>query len=101
TPMVNRLISALGFAPDSTRLNRFGESVCVLGHIVATSCALYGLYLIVAGSLDSAPHGVALFGIAIALDVVLASRCSEKRARRQAAHPPAQNVRSRGRKNSS
>ena len=64
------------------------EWFSIAGHVIAVACALYGLYLIVADSLDSAVYGVVLFGLAIALDVVVASRCDDRTPRRPQAPPP-------------
>ena len=64
------------------------ELFSIGGHVIAVACALLGLYLIVADSLDLAVYGVVLFGLAIALDVVVASRCDDRTPRRRHAPPP-------------
>jgi hypothetical protein len=75
---------------------RRAQVFSVVCHVIAVACALYGLYLIVADSLDSAVYGVVLFGLAIALDVVVASRSDDRAPRRRpVTHPRIINIRSK------
>jgi hypothetical protein len=84
------------FPPHALNLKRYGEALCLLGHAIAIACAIGGLYLIVADSLDAAIYGVILFGLAIGLDVVVASRCNDKGVRRrEVPHPRIVNIRAK------
>ncbi len=81
-------ISRWGFADGLVNFGRRSQLFSVVCHAIAVACALYGLYLIVVDSLDSAVYGVVLFGLAIALDVVVASKSDDRTPRRPHAPPP-------------
>ena len=64
-------------------MTQFGESCSVLAHTLAISFAVSGLVIVIMGPLDSTIiYGIALFGMAIALDVIVAAQCEDKNPRR-------------------
>ena len=58
-------------------LNRFGEYCAFAGHGLAIFCALCGIGMIVVAPLSSVVYGIALLGLAIALDVIVAVNCAD------------------------
>ena len=86
--MKPKLFPAWDVVPRALAGVRRAGVLLVLGHAVAIACALWGLYLIVADSLDSVVYGVALFGLGVALDVIVASRCNADTTRRRQTRPP-------------
>lgn len=96
--MKTNSIPSWSSATNSVTFKRFSELCAVLGHAVAIVCAAGGVYLIVAGPLPSAIYGIALFGVAIALEIIVAAHCEDKTARaRQIWHTGIANVRPRKR----
>ena len=69
-------------------LNRFGDYCAYAGHGLAIFCALCGIGMIVVAPLSSVVYGIALVGLAIALDVIVAVNCADSPAAiRRSAHP--------------
>ena len=56
---------------------KFADHCSMLGHGLAITCAISGLGLIIAAPLESVVYGVALFGVGIALDIIVAVNCHD------------------------
>lgn len=56
---------------------KFAEHSAMVGHGLAIACAIAGLGLIVAAPLEMVVYGVALFGLGIAVDVIVAVNCHD------------------------
>jgi hypothetical protein len=60
-----------------TVTRKIGGHRLMLGHGLAIVCAVCGLGLIVAAPLDSVVYGIVLFGVAVAIDIIVAVHCPD------------------------
>ncbi len=87
-----QLLFVLGYfdaiATEIAMKKRNGISSKELTHGIATLLAVCGLGMIIVAPLDFALYGIAMFGLAIALYVIVAAQCHDKRTYKSALSAP-------------